>query len=704
MSVKKDIVWRIALVYIAMLLIGIAIVIRIVYLQFIEVGSLTKKAQKLSVRDLEIIPDRGNILAYDGRLLATSVPYYEIRADISRETVPSELFKEKIDSLATRLAQIFKDKPRGMYKRELIHARNENNRYYLLRRKADYEQLHQLRDCPIFRLGKNKGGLIVLPNGVRFMPHGDLAARTIGYISKSEEGTVVGIEGSYDEELRGIKGIKLMQRVPGGIWMPINSENEVEPKNGIDVVTTIDLNIQDVAQEALRTQLQKHNAHHGTAVLMEVKTGEVKAIANLERTENGEYRELFNYAIAESTEPGSTFKLATIMAALEDGYITPEDTIDTKKGVWKLYDKEIKDSHEGGYGKISINQVFELSSNVGVARIVNDNYKGREEQFIKRIYSFGLNDKLGLQIKGEGSPMIKYPHTQGWSGISMAMISHGYELRLTPLQVLAFYNAVANNGRLVRPQFVKELRMNGRVIKSFENHTIKSSICSMSTIRKVRKMMEGVVLKGTATNLKDSSLHIAGKTGTAQIARKNQGYRQNAQIAYQASFVGYFPAEAPKYSCIVVVNAPSNSVYYGNLVAGPVFKEIAQKVYATSFELHEEIIKGRSNLKTELPYAYDGNKEQIEEVFDELGVDYNENDESPWVTLYKEEDEFNLKKRTVIPNLVPNVTGMSAKDAVYLVEKAGLHPIVKGYGKVFSQSIGPGSKASSGSSVILQLR
>lgn len=691
--------------YVCMLLFGIAIIARIIFLQFVEVGTLAKKALQLSVKDIEIMPNRGDILACDGRLLATSVPYYEIRVDVSKNTIPRDVFLDNIDSLAYRLSRIFLDKPKGAYKRELQLARAENNRYYLLKRKADYSQLKQLRTAPLFRLGKNKGGLIVVQNGVRFLPHGELAARTVGYLSKSEEGSVVGIEGSYDSELKGIKGIKLMQRVPGNIWMPINDENEVEPKDGTDVVTTIDLNIQDVAQEVLRHQLSSHEAHHGTAILMEVQSGEIKAIANLERDEDGHYREIFNYAVAESTEPGSTFKLASYMAALEDGYISLEDTVDTGKGKWKLYDKEIRDSHEGGYGKISVLQAFELSSNTAVAKIIMKHYKGKEEQFIKRLYSFGLNKKAGLQILGEGEPDIKYPGSKYWSGISMAMMSHGYEVRLTPLQVLTFYNAVANNGKMVKPKFVNELRYHGKTIRSFETEVLVPSIASTSTLRKVRKMLEGVVEHGTAMNLRDSSLKIAGKTGTAQIAKKNQGYRQNARMSYQASFVGYFPADNPKYSCIVVVNAPGKDVYTGNLVAGPVFREIAQKVNASSFELHDEIISGRGSLKADPPSARSGSWEELENSLNELGIPIEEkfDDESEWVSTSKTEEEVEVSNRKVIQNLVPNVIGMGAKDAMYLLENAGLRVVINGCGKVTRQSQSSGQRITKGSTVVLNL-
>ena len=705
MTIKKDIVWRVALIYVCILIFGISIVARIIYLQFVEVGPLAKKAIQLSVKDVEIQPNRGDIMACDGRLLATAIPYYEIRCDLSRTTISFDDFHDKLDSLALELSRLFKDKPKGMYKQEIIAARSDNNRYYLLRRKVDFDELKALRNFPLFRRGKNKGGLIVIPNSVRFLPYGDLAARTIGYLSKSNEGNVVGIEGSFNSELAGVKGLKLMQRLPGGIWMPINDENEVEPKEGYDVISTIDLNIQDVAEEALRKQLEKHNALHGTAILMEVKTGEIRAVANLERDEDGQYRELYNYAIGESTEPGSTFKLAALMAALEDGYVNLDDTVDTKNGTVQYYDKVIHDSEEKGFGKITVKQIFEYSSNVGMAKLIMKYYKGHEEQFVKRLYSFGLNKKLGLDISGEAFPEIKYPGDKLWSGISLAMMAHGYEVRLTPLQILAFYNAVANNGKLVRPQFVQEIVSHGQVIKHFEPDVIIPSICSMSTIRKAREMLEGVVQHGTAMNLRDSSLQIAGKTGTAQIAKGNKGYRQDAKISYQASFVGYFPAENPKYSCIVVVNAPSNDVYYGNLVAGPVFKEIAQKVNATSFEMHDELIAGKSRLKADAPSAKAGLFPELDETLDDLGVPSNKKSEnvSNWVSASKNDKAIDIYNRKIIKNLVPDVTGMGAKDAVYLLESNGLRTVIQGYGKVKRQSVSPGTNIEKGATVVLTM-
>ncbi len=440
-----------------------------------------------------------------------------------------------------------------------------------------------MQALPIFKEGRYKGGMIAEVESKRELPHESLASRTIGNLNKGASGNVVGLEGAYDTELTGVNGSILKQRLTGGAWMPVHDENYIEPRDGNDIITTIDIELQDVAESALFSQLSRHGAHHGTAILMEVKTGDIKAISNLRIEDDGDYHESYNYAVGESTEPGSTFKLPAFMVALEDGVISLEDSISTGDGTVRYYDKTIRDSHRGGYGTITARTVFENSSNVGTAMIINENYKGRPGDFVDRLYSMGLNDKVGIEIKGEGSPLIRYPGDKYWSGISLPMMSHGYEVQQTPLQILTFYNAVANDGRMMKPRLVKEIRYHGQQVEEFSPRVLKSSICSKATIEKAHELLEGVVERGTATNLRNDTYKIAGKTGTAQIANDKYGYKQDGRVSYQASFVGYFPADNPVYSCIVVVNAPTNSIYYGNLVAGPVFKEIADKVYSSRF-------------------------------------------------------------------------------------------------------------------------
>lgn len=703
MSAKREILIRVGVMYVLMLILGIGIVVRIAWLQFVDADKWVALARERSLKIFEVTPSRGDILDCNGRLLCISVPYYEIRVDMS--SVKSAEFKAGIDSLAFCLSKHFRDKSESAYRSELRTARSEKNRYYLLKRKVSFNDLKALKKFPIFRKGRNKGGFIYVESDERYWPHGDLARRTIGYISKSEQGTVVGLEGAYDYVLSGEQGSQLMQRLSGGIWMPVDGGEQREPRDGNDVVTTLDVAIQDVAHAAMYEQLQRQGAHHGCAVLMEVETGDIKAMVNLETDGNGGYRESFNYAIGELTEPGSTFKLPVLMAAFEDGFISLSDTIDTGNGSVTYFDKTIRDTKEDGYGKITVKQVFENSSNVGCAKIVTQYYKGKETRFIDRIYNFGLNEKVGIDIKGEVKPDIKYPGDKFWSGISLQMMSFGYELLMTPLQTLTFYNAVANDGKMVRPRLVRELRNHGEVVKKYDTEVINPSICSSSAIRMAKQMLEGVVENGTAKNMSNLNYKIAGKTGTAQIAKlSGRGYKQGG-VSYQASFVGYFPAENPKYSCIVVVNAPSNGVYYGNVVAGSVFKNIADKVYALDMAMHSEVFEGKRKLRAEAPYVKEGNWADLSNALQELGIPYDDqrSRKTEWVTTEQDSSRILIYQRKVVDNLVPNVVGMGAKDALFLLENAGLRVIMVGYGRVSRQSILPGNRVRKGDRIVLKM-
>jgi len=703
MSLKKDIVWRVGLIYSIFFLFGIAILGRVLHLQLVEGEKWSQKQQTLTLKDFTIEPNRGNIFDARYRLLATSIPFYEIRMDLRSNALATDVFNENIDALARQLSTLFGDKSAYQYKTELLTARRKGERYHLIKRRVTYEQLKRLKTFPIFELGRYKGGFIYVQDNRRVLPHQNLASRTIGYLTKGSSGNVVGIEGAYDHYLKGVTGVRMMQKLSGNIWMPVNDKNEVEPRDGFDVITTLDINIQDVAHHALLRQLQRHDAHHGTAILMEVATGEVRALVNLEKDENDIYRELYNYAIGESTEPGSTFKLPALMAALEDGVVELNDTIDTGNGSVKFYDKVIRDTREEGYGKLTLKEVFEVSSNVGVSKCIDAHYRGREKDFINRLYSMNLNQKLNLEIRGEGTPDIKYPGDSLWSGISLPMMSHGYEVRMTPMQILAFYNAVANDGKLIRPKLVKEIRSNGKLLRRFPTVVINPSITSMRTIKQAQVMLKGVVENGTAMNLKNNLYSIAGKTGTAQIAKQNTGYGTFSEIQYQASFVGYFPADQPKYSCIVVVNAPSKWVYYGNLVAGPVFKEISDKVYASQIDMHESVTLAE-NLKHTFPYSKNGSLGDLVSIINhfDLGPEPMVF-ESDWVITESTDSAILATPLTLQEKLVPNVVGMGIKDAIYLLENTGLKVRTRGWGTVRSQSILPGSVVRRGTSIVLEM-
>lgn len=699
MDVKRDILKRVYLMYGFFLLFGIAILVQVFRIQIVQGQDWIAMAESQTLAYKNIDALRGNIFADDGSLLATSLPTYEIRMDLKAEALTDEVFNKGIDSLSLALSDLFKDKSAREYKLELERARKAGERYHLIKRRVTYLELKKLREFPIFRKGRYKGGFLYVQKNERARPFKILAARTIGYDREGQK--PVGLEGAYDKVLRGTSGKRLMQKIAGGVWMPVNDENEVEPEDGADLYTSIDINIQDVAEHALMKQLIKHNSDHGCVVLMEVETGLVKAIANLSRNSDGSYSENYNYAIGESTEPGSTFKLVSLVAAMEDGYLDLDDSVDTQGGQVQFYDRVMKDSHEGGYGKISVQRVFEVSSNVGTSKLIQKFYGKNPQQFIDRVHKFNIHKPLGLEISGEGTPRIKMPKDKDWYGTTLPWMSIGYESRLTPLQILTFYNAIANDGKMVKPIFVKEIRKHGRLVKKMPVQVISESICSKETVKKAQKMLEGVVENGTASNLKNATYKIAGKTGTAQIANDKYGYKYESKVSYQASFCGYFPADNPKYSCIVVVNAPSNNVYYGNLVAGPIFKEIADKVYATNLKIHPPL-SVEKQLAT-MPVSKNGSKEDLRKVLDKLNVKAHGRANENWVKTSAKENAIEIQNLTITSGITPNVVGMSLKDAVYILENKGLLVKVVGKGMIKNQSIPPGQPVQKGNIITLEL-
>ncbi|MCD4771932.1 MAG: transpeptidase family protein [Bacteroidales bacterium] len=699
MDIKKDILWRVYLVYLFILIFAFAIVGKIVFIQLKEGPELLKKVQQQDLKYVDIDAVRGNIYANDESLLATSIPIFDIRMDVDCENISDKYFNEEIDSLAYCLSHLFNDKTPYKYKKELKKARENGNRYYLIRRKITYLELKKLRQFPIFRKGKYKGGLIVIPRTKRKMPFKNLARRTIGYENK-ENNIYVGLEGAFSEYLTGTDGKQLMRRIGNGDWKPVTDENSIEPKDGKDIVSSIDVNIQDVAENALHQHLIDHKAFQGCAILMEVETGYIKAIANLRYDSSSKiYRESYNYAISEKIEHGSTFKLASMMVILEDGKIKLTDTIDVGKG-WIVYHNEtLRDVHNIRDGKITVREAFEKSSNVGISKIIYTAYNDNPDDFVDYLYDIKLNEKLNINIQGERSPLIKHPKNREiWYGTTLPWMSVGYETLLTPLQVLTFYNAVANNGKMMKPQFVKRIKKAGKTIKTFEPEVRHKSICSQQTIDSLKSLLEGVVLRGTAQRLKSSIYQIAGKTGTAQIAEGNNGYGK----AYNSSFVGYFPADNPKYSCIVTVNRPTAGRYYGSSVAAPVFKEIADKVYATQLNINMQ--KEDKNENTKLPFFTSGYTKDIETVISELNIEIDSGEiNTEYAVTLPGENSAKLGQKIIKPGLVPNVKGMGVKDAVYLLESLGLKTIISGKGKVKYQSIEPGVSLKKFNAIKLEL-
>ncbi|MCG9910848.1 MAG: transpeptidase family protein [Flavobacteriales bacterium] len=702
MNRKADIIRRALLLYVFTGVFALAILARVVYIQFFIGPELRKKTKELTLEYRNVEALRGNIFSSDGNFLAISVPVYELRMDTKANGLKEEKFNNQVDSLAWCLSNLFRDRTKADYKSILTDGRRQANRYLLLRKGVSFSQLQKALKFPLFRDGANGGGIIAVASTERVKPYKNLAARTIG--KNDPTGKPFGIEGAFNEELTGKEGVRLMQKLTGGMWKPVDDNYAVEPENGADIYTTLDVTLQDVAHSELYRQLSTHNADHGCVVMMEVQTGEVKAIANLKRTSDGSYIENYNYAVGESVEPGSTFKLASMMALMEDGYVKLTDSVNTGNGQMRFYSQIMKDSHEGGYGWLTMKQVFEKSSNVGVSMKVWEHYKNDPEKFIKRIRQFHLHEPLGLQIPGEGDPRIKNPKDRDWSGTTLPWMSIGYESKLTPLQVLTFYNAVANNGKMVRPIFVKEIRRRGAVVKTFGPEVIEEKIASEKTIAQAREMMEGVVKNGTARNLNGLIYKIGGKTGTAQIAGAG-GYKNEGKVTYRATFVGYFPADEPKYSCIVVVSAPSNSVYYGNLVAGPIFKAVADKVYAGALDIHKPYNRNLPLISdTNFPTVKKGFVKDAAFTLNKLNITNEVVGMQSGFSVAKHlNQKFVFEHPRFTTGLLPDVKGMGARDAIFILESLGMKVKVNGKGAVREQTPQAGNRIIKGQTVIIQL-
>lgn len=683
-----------------MCLFAFAIVGQVANIQFVEGEEWRGKAQTQTTRFETIAATRGNIFSEDGSLLATSKPIYEVRWDASVPTITDRMFTDSVDALARGLSVLFNDRSQQSWRRELIQARNSGSRYHLLKRGVEHNQLKKMQRLPLFRLGKYKGGLIIEQKSRRAKPFRELASRTIGF---DRPGFSVGLEGAFTKELSGVNGKRLVQKISGGIWKPLSDANEIEPQDGADLVTSIDINIQDVAESALETQLRISGAHSGCAVLMEVQTGLIKAIANLTLQADGSYAETYNYALGAATEPGSTFKLASVICLLEDGHIALSDTVDIEGGLKKFHDRTMRDSKTGVYDRITVAKAFEVSSNVGISKLVNQYYGKDPKAFVDRLRKMKLHQSLDTDIPGEGRPMIKYPDDPTWSGVSLPWMSIGYESLMTPLQMLTLYNAVANDGKMVKPRFVKAIKRHAVVEKEFGTEVIVDRICSDGTVKAVRGLMEGVVEHGTASNLRHAAYKIAGKTGTAQVASGAGGYK-SGKVTYQASFVGYFPADEPQYSCIVVINNPGSTVYYGNLVAGPVFKEISDKVYSTQLRMQPDLQPDTALHGSRAPLAKATRNADMQKVLSTVGVCNRVTDpDAEWVAAESSRDSLKISERTVIENLIPRVVGMGAMDALFLLENMGLEVRMIGSGVVRKQSITPGTRATRGREIVIEL-
>jgi cell division protein FtsI (penicillin-binding protein 3) len=695
-NIKKSILLRVRVAFLFVMLFSIAVVLKITHVQFAEGEKWAAMGERISFDYKRVKATRGNIYSDNGSLLATSLPFYKIAFDATQPK--DEVFRKGIDSLAWHLATFFRDRSAKDYKRMLMDARETGKQYIILNRKQiDFQDKKNMMNWPIFREGRLRGGAIFEKVDIRYRPFSNLSRRTIGFVNENDKGA--GLEFSFNEQLGGQDGYAYYQKIAGGVWKPIFDANNVKAVDGLDLQTTLDINLQDVSETALHQAMLAHNADDGLVVVMEVATGEVKAISNLSSDGKGNFYEKFNFAYGQLFEPGSTFKLVTMMALLEDTNVELSDSIDTGSGEFMFYNKTVRDHEEGGLGKVTVQAAFEHSSNVAMAKLVDKHFGIKPEKFVSYVDKLKLSQPLGLQLLGEPTPKIKRPGQKGWSGISLPWMAYGYGFEITPLHTLALYNAVANNGSMIRPVFVKSVRKADDEEETFETEVINSKICSGKTLDKLKLLLEGVVERGTAKNIRGTHYRIAGKTGTAQIL-ENGRYTKK----YITSFVGYFPAHAPKYSAIVLIKNPRGWYQYGSSVAAPVFKEIADNIYARDIELHDSMDKKRFVKDVEaLPVIKAGNQQELTMLCNELGVSNHSLTEEEWVRTSKSGTGVNWKKNIEGKDIVPDVTGMTFRDAIYLLEKSGLKVFYEGKGRVVKQSLTPGGRVDKGDRIFIQL-
>ncbi|MBM3425503.1 MAG: PASTA domain-containing protein [Bacteroidetes bacterium] len=701
MNIKRSIVIRVRVIFILVALAACAIPYKVAVVQLVEGEKWKAKAEQVNFQYREVPATRGNIYAADGSLLATSLPFYQVAIDPT--VVEDKKFDAGIDSLANLLATFYQDKSATAYKRMIQDARSNQKRYLMVnRRQINYQDMQLLRTWPIFREGRIEGGVIFEKIERRYQPFSSLASRTLGTLN--QDGVGSGIEYSFNNQLKGQNGKALFQRLSGGVWKPLFDVDDVKPLDGYDIQTTLDVTIQDVAETALRNRLMETDAAFGSVIVMEVATGHVKAISNLQKNAAGTgYVESYNYAVGDmgSVEPGSTFKLLSMLALLEENKISPNDLIETGNGVHRFYGQAMVDAKNGGYGTITIRQAFEKSSNVAISKLVDRHFGSSPSKFLSYMDKVGLAQPLNLQLLGEGKPFFKTPGAKNWYGTSLPWISIGYESKLNPIHTLALYNAVANGGKMVKPLFVKSVSNGAQTIETFEPVVIREAIASPKTIAQLQELLLGVVENGTAKNIKNPNYKIAGKTGTAQKVIDG-AYKE----IYYTSFAGYFPADRPKYSMVVVIDSPKGVAVFGGDVSAPVFKAIADKIFAKDLDLNvvnqskivPSVIPG-----TRFPYVASGKGEELQSIFEYLKLPLKSPTQEDWVLATSLAGQVQLQQTEVEKAVVPNVSGMSLRDALYILENKGLKVNFNGKGRVVTQSILPGTALTPNATIDLVL-
>jgi len=696
MDIKKEILRRFSFVYFAFFVLIAIILIDIFYLNTFRRSYLNSK--QIAIKEYDIFPQRGDLYDDKGRLLATTFYTYTITMDPLTEYLEQDTFNKYIDPLCEGLAEVLKDKTAQEYKTIIVNARTKKNRDVLIAKDVNYIDFTKINQLPLFNKGRNKGGIKYIVEKDVKPVHGNLGRRIIGFDNTKDE--FFGIEQKMNEELGGSIGREWGQNLGKDHHSSLKLIQE--PENGLDVITTLDINMQDIVDRALRKQLEELDALSGVAILMEVNTGEIKAMANLHLlSDSSGYDEIQNMAVTSFYEPGSVMKLASMMIAFEkDGSLTPDKMVNTGDGIWQVNDFTITDYKKGGFGRISVRQVFELSSNIGTAKIIKSIFEKNPQDFINRMAELNFNNQLGLDIDNPVDKKIKTPNSSDWSGVSLLQMSYGYEILLTPMQIITFYNAIANNGRMVRPMFVKRTQRLGVPYKEYEPEDIKSSICSKRTLDYCQDLLKGVVEEGTGKeDVKSDLVSISGKSGTAQIL-ENGSYSSGGNV--NATFVGYFPADKPKYTCLVWISEPKQKKS-GAGAAGPVLKEIAEAIYTFDYDLHyQQFVVNQMPDKKTMPYVSKGFIGFTKKIFDNINIKYSDN-KTTWIEPKANGDEFVFQSMYVKKGVMPNVQGMNARDAVFLLENYKVDIKLKGVGKVIKQSISPGAEVNEGDNIVLTL-
>jgi cell division protein FtsI (penicillin-binding protein 3) len=692
-SPKNMVLLRVYLVLAGVALASLGIVGKVVHIQWVQGEKWRGMADSLYIRFEPIESEMGNILTEEGTILATSTASFEIRMDLLSNGMNPTDFAENVDSLGWYLSRYIDSRLSPVeWAQRLRQARMDKERYHLIARNKSFRDIERVRTFPLLKRGKYKGGLIIVENPVRTRPFGKLARRTIGIHQEGHKS--FGLEAYYKDQLIGEQGYRLMQYIPGGGRLPVNDLTEISPTPGYDIVTTLDVGMQDVVHAALEKALIEHKARTGIAVVMEVATGKVRAMVNLDR-DGSTFSEQYNHAVGSAMEPGSIFKLASMLALLDDKHVSPTDLIDVEKGRTTFYDRTLDDAYLHGLDTVTVQEAFEMSSNVGIAKLVQRYYGAKPAAFYDKLARYGLTQPIGIDLQGEAIPMIKHPVTdkKEWTGITLPWMSMGYELKVTPLQMLTLYAAVANEGRMMRPMLVTEFQKNGDPVRKIHPQVLSRRIASSRALAQVRQMMEGVVENGTAKAYKTKHYAFAGKTGTARMRDLKED-----RIAYRSSFAGYFPADQPRYAAIVVVEDPKGGKYYGSEIALPVFRDIADYCFQSRREMfpvleRAEIARARKNLSA--PQWEAGFRRDFHTLYRELHIPYSSQAETDWaVTIQSEqEDRIQLQNRLCPDKQVPSVVGMGLRDALYLLESQGLKVDPVGMGRVRRQSVSAGIPA-----------